>query len=154
MDPIAIAKRGRKLLRADKLTHRQLVVLDCLLWCCRDRTGGITVSYSALQRLCHVARDTVAGALDALQACGLLSRIKRRVWVAWVCGGSASRQATSSYVLHAPGYTEFGGRTVIENDRLQIEPTSREVAGAQATLARRRRQIEARLASNKVRYVG
>jgi hypothetical protein len=117
MDPIVIAKRGRKLLRAGKLTHRQLILLDCLLWCCRDRSGRITVSYSALCRLCHVARGTVAEALARLQALGLLSRIKRRVRVTWHQGGTASRQATSAYVLQAPADTEFSGRTVLENDR-------------------------------------
>jgi DNA-binding GntR family transcriptional regulator len=34
------------------------------------------VSYTALQRLCHCARGTIAAALDALQREGLLSRIK------------------------------------------------------------------------------
>jgi hypothetical protein len=137
IDAIALAKRGRKLLRQGRITHRQLTILDCLLWCCRDRTGRITVSYSALCRLCHVARDTVAGALTALQRLGLLSRIKRRVRIAWHQGGSASRQAVSSYVLHdrtQHDHTESAGQTVIENDRTQITPTPYQAAQAQRAL--------------------
>jgi hypothetical protein len=141
MDPIAIAKRGRRLLRKGLITHRQLVVLNCLLWCCRDRTGRITVSYTALCRLCHVARSTLSVALDALQALGCLSRIKRRVRVAWACGGTASRQATSSYLLHAPADTEFSGRTVIENDSIRVEqaPAAQHLAQAALTAVRARR---------------
>jgi hypothetical protein len=76
-EAIAIAKRARKLLRKGMLTHHQAVVLDCLLWACRNpATGAILVSYSALQRLCHCARATIAAALDALQRVGLLSRVK------------------------------------------------------------------------------
>src|SRR3954469_21555506 len=78
-EAIAIAKRARKLLRKGMLTHHQAVVLDCLLWACRNpATVPILVSYSALQRLCHCARATIAAALDALQRVGLLSRVKRR----------------------------------------------------------------------------
>jgi hypothetical protein len=74
-DAIAIAKRGRKLLRAGRITHRQLVLLDALLWCCRNPAGQIGVSYTALMRLTHCARDTIAGALRVLERLGVLSRI-------------------------------------------------------------------------------
>jgi hypothetical protein len=148
-DAIGIAKRGRKLLRAGKITHRQLVLIDCLLWSCRDRQGRITVSYTALCRLCRLARGTIAGALDALQALGLLSRIKRRIRTAWHQGGSASRQATSSYVLHTGPHTESSGGTVIQSTEIQILPTPREAWAAQCALAKRRRVIEARMALNK-----
>ncbi len=41
----AIAKRGRKLLRRGELTHRELCLLDCLLWSCRrPDTGAIVAS--------------------------------------------------------------------------------------------------------------
>ena len=83
----AVAKRGRKLLRAGRITHRQLALLDCLLWSCRNPiTGAIVVSYSALQRLCHVARSTIAEALHVLERLGVLTRIKRRVRLAWLPG--------------------------------------------------------------------
>ena len=43
----AIAKRGRKLMRAGRITHCQWAVLDCLLWSCRSpATGAIVVSPS------------------------------------------------------------------------------------------------------------
>ena len=66
-EAIAIAKRGRKLLRKGSLTHHQTVILECLLWACRNLAiGAIVVSYTALQCLCHCARGTIAAALDAL----------------------------------------------------------------------------------------
>jgi hypothetical protein len=107
---ISIAKRARKLLRAGRITHRQFVILDCLLWSCRNPvTGAIVVSYTALQKLCHVSRETIAGALRVLGELGVLTKIKLRVRVLW--GGSvASRQATNAYILHPR--TEFGSRPV------------------------------------------
>jgi hypothetical protein len=114
-DAIQLAKRGRKLLRAGRITHRQYIVLDCLLWCCRNPvTGAIVVSYTALQRLCHVSRETIAGAVKLLGRLGVLTKIKRRVRLLWHHGGTASRQLTNSYVLHPGTNTEFGGATVIQ----------------------------------------
>jgi hypothetical protein len=60
------------------------------------QAAQIVVSYTALQRLCHCARSTIAAALDALQREGLLSRVKRRVRRAWHQGGTTSRQATTA----------------------------------------------------------
>jgi len=143
-----IAKRGRKLLRAGKITHRDLVILDCLLWSCRNPvTGAIVVSYTALCRLAHVSREAVASALRRLQAFGVLTRIKRRVRVLWHQGGLQSRQAANAYVLHPP-HSEFGGRTVIQSDRdiLQIvEAPAAAVRAAQEALARVRAARSARL---------
>ena len=52
-EAITIAKRGRRLLRAGRITAKTYVVLDCLLWSCRNPvTGTIVVSYTALQKLC------------------------------------------------------------------------------------------------------
>lgn len=149
----AIAKRGRKLLRRGLLTHRQHVLLDCLLWSCRcPRTGAIVVSYTALQRLAHMARETVAEGLRRLEGVGLLSRIKRRVRLSWANGGQASRQATNAYVLHPPtADTEFAPPTVIQRiEILQLElAASRTAMTAQAALAaireRRRPLLEGRL---------
>lgn len=115
-EAIAIAKRGRRLLRSRLITHRQYALLDCLLWSCRcPSTGRIRVSYTALQRLVSISRETVAMGLRILQELGVLTRIKHRVQVSWHQGGCATRQATSSYVLHAtkPTHSEFAGRTVI-----------------------------------------
>jgi len=134
-----IAKRGRKLLRAGKITHRELVILDCLLWSCRDPlTGAIVVSYTALCRLAHVGRETVAGAVARLQRLGVLTRIKRRVRVLWHQGGQQSRQAANAYVLHPP-HSEFAGRTVVQSDREiyhVIEAPAAAVRAAQEALAR------------------
>jgi hypothetical protein len=144
----AIAKRGRKLLRAGRITHRQYVVLDCLLWSCRSpTTGAIVVSYTALQRLTRLARGTIAGALGVLERLRVLTRIKRRVRLAWHQGGQQSRQATSCYVLHS----EFSGCPVIQGDRteyLYVQQPRGDLVAAQTALARRRQQIEARLLMN------
>jgi hypothetical protein len=144
-DAIAIAKRSRKLLRAGRITHRQFAVVDCLLWCCRSPSGAIVVSYTGLQRLTRVARATVAGAVAALERLGVLTRIRRRVRVAWGAA-VASRQATSAYALHPR--TEFSRRTVDQNDTnliLAVPGATRVVEAAQKALARRRAVIEARL---------
>ena len=147
-DAAAIAKRGRKLLRAGRITHRDLVILDCLLWSCRNPvTGAIVVSYTALCQLAHVGREAVAGALQRLQGLGVLTRIKRRVRVLWHQGGQQSRQAANAYVLHPP-HSEFGGRTVIESDRQilhVIEAPAAAVRAAQDALARVRAARSARL---------
>ena len=144
-----IAKRGRKLLRAGKITHRDLVILDCLLWSCRDPlTGAIVASYTALRRLCRVGREAIAGALRRLQALGVLTRIKRRVRVAWHQGGQQSRQAANAYVLHARSHSEFGGRTVIQSDREilhVVEAPAAAVRAAQEALARVRAARSAKL---------
>ena len=138
----AIAKRARRLLRRGLLTHRQLALLDCLLWSCRrPDTGAIVVSYTALQRLAHVARATVAAGLRRLEELGLLSRVKRRVRVLWANGGQQSRQAVSAYVLHVPaGDCEFSARTVIREQEILIREhqDNAAVRAAQEALARRR----------------
>jgi hypothetical protein len=114
-EAISIAKRGRRLLRTGRITAKTYVVLDCLLWSCRNPvTGTIVVSYRGLMRLCHCARETVAGALAVLERLGLVGRIKRRIKVAWHNGGSASRQLSNAYTLHPGGPdTESSDRPVI-----------------------------------------
>jgi len=139
----AIAKRARKLLRKGRLTAKQFVLLDCLLWSCRrNGEAAATVSYSALQRLAHMARETIAKGLRVLGDLGLLQAIKRRVRVVWG-GGTASRQATSSYVLMAPT-TESSAPTVPIDLQILV-PLSGDAAAAQAGLeairARRATQI-------------
>ena len=138
----AIAKRARKLLRRGLITHRQLALLDCLLWSCRrPDTGAIVASYSALQRLAHMARATVAAGLRRLEELGLLSRIKRRVRVLWAHGGQQSRQAANAYVLRTPaGDCEFSARTVIQGQETLIMEghDNATLRSAQEALARRR----------------
>ena len=145
----AIAKRGRKLLRRGLLTYRQLVLLDALLWSCRSpATGALVVSYTALQRLAHMARETVASGLHRLEQLGLLSRIKRRIREAWHNGGVRTRQATSAYLLHPPiSHSEFSAATV--NQELELLyirlPTSTEQKAAQEALKQVRVAAEKRL---------
>ena len=120
-DAAAIAKRGRKLMRAGRITHNQWAVLDCILWSCRNlTTGAIVVSFSGLQKLANVGRATVAGAVKVLERLSVLRRIKRRVRVVWHQGGQQSRQATSAYVLHPPRHSEFSSRTVFQGDMLRF----------------------------------
>jgi len=138
----ALARRARRLLRRGLLTHRQLALLDCLLWSCRrPDTGAVVVSYTRLQRLARVARATVAAGLRRLEELGLLSRVKRRVRVLWANGGQRSRQAASAYVLHVPdAHSEFSARTVIQGqETLIIEGhDGAAVRMAREALARRR----------------
>ena len=145
-----IAKRSRKLLRRGKLTHEEFTLLDTILWSCRRPGSGVVVaSYGALQRLARLSRQTIANGLRALEACRVLTKVKRRVRVAWHQGGQRSRQATNAYVLHAPadtsaGHSESAGRPVPREIEIthRVEPSPAAVAAAQEALARRRRSLE------------
>lgn len=107
----ALAYRARHLLKAEELTHHQYALLDCLLWSCRPKgSNRLSVSYSRLQKLAHMARDTVWKGLARLEELGLLHRVKQRVKVRWGLG-LATRQATNIYVLDTesaerPAYIE------------------------------------------------
>lgn len=106
----ALMKRARKLVRAGRLTAKQFVILDTLVWSCRaPGSDRLSVSYQRIMALAHASRDTVTGGISALERLGLLSRIRRRVRVLWG-GGIASRQATNVYVLRPPR-TESGQPT-------------------------------------------
>jgi hypothetical protein len=150
-DAIAVAKRGRRLLRAGRITHREYAILDCLLWSCRNpTTGGISASYSVLQRLAKVSRGTIAAALTTLERLRVLSRVKRRAVVAWHQGGLQARQLANAYILHPP-HCEFAGRPVNENREVLISVpavSGGALAAAQAALAQRRATVEARLLLN------
>jgi hypothetical protein len=71
-DAAAIARRGRKLLRAARLTHCQAVLLDTLLWqhCRPHGQAAACASYSVLGRLAHLARATIAEGLRVLEGLG------------------------------------------------------------------------------------
>ena len=159
----AIAKRGRKLLRRGELTHREWCLLDCLLWTCRrPDSGAIVSSYTALQKLAHQARETVARGLRTLERVGLLSRTKRRLRVAWHQGGVRVRQLTNSYRLHPPSgvehanHCEFDHATV-QSDSLEyvhcdagIESAKAARAALVAVAERRRPAVESKLLGKKV----
>jgi hypothetical protein len=153
----AIARRGRKLLRAGRITPHELVLLDCLLWSCRSKEREVAnVSYSALRRLTRLSRTTIAKGLRKVQRLGVLSVVKRRVRLAWHQGGIRSLQAVSSYILlptRAPD-TESTRWTVSQSDSAEIicVPFSDAVVqAAQEALARRRAVTEPRLALEVVR---
>jgi hypothetical protein len=116
----ALVRRARKLLRAGKLTHSQYVLLDCLVWSCRQPgSDRLSVSYTRLQQLAHQARDTVCRGLRRLGELGLLDRVRRRVRVVWG-GGVASRQATNVYIL----------RTATESDQRPVHRELQKKEGA------------------------
>ena len=146
-DAISIAKRARKLLRAGRITHRQLSIVDAMLWCCRSPTsGGIVVSYSGIMRLCHVARGTVAEALRALERVGVLSRVRRRVRAGW-----RSLQATSRYILHVPCTQSSAAERSFNNDSIEVsvQASGTAVMAATEALRRRREAVEAGLLMKK-----
>ncbi len=103
----ALARRLRKLLRAGEITHAQHSLADALLWTCRaPGSAMLSVSYSRLQRLAHVSRDTVARGIARLVELGVVRKTRRRVRLGW-----ASRQVTNLYELLATA-TESDGQTV------------------------------------------
>jgi hypothetical protein len=150
-DAAAIARRARKLLRAGRLTHRQLALLDTLLWSCRTHsTATACASYSVLQRLAHLARATIAEGLRVLEQLGLIRRIKRRVLVLWHNGGRAWRQLPSEYHFPPVSDCEFSGRTDSKiQDILYVSRPASIATKAAAALAdvrnRRRSVVEIRL---------
>jgi hypothetical protein len=153
----AIAKRGRKLMRAGRITHCQWAILDCLLWSCRNpATGAIVVSISGLQKLAHVSRATVSSAIQALEKLRVLRRIKRRVRYLWHQGGQQSRQATNAYVLHPPRHSEFNSRTVYQSDRIELlyvqQQSPANSAATAAALAQQRKVMQERLLTTRGRW--
>jgi hypothetical protein len=155
-----IARRGRRLLQDGSLTHHQFCLLETLLW--RSRRHGqdaACASYSALQRLTHMARDTVWTGLARLEQLGLIRKVRRRVRVGW-----ATRTATSIYVF-AGGISrhygakfpllasESGDRTPLREIPKKEAPEKEALAAQRALaggsvgpdlLAARRAQLEAR----------
>jgi hypothetical protein len=136
-DAAAIARRGRKLLRAGRLTHRQAVLLDTLLWCCRPHgQAAACASYSVLQRMAHLARATIAEGLRVLQRLGLIRRVRRRVLVLWHNGGRAWRQLPSEYHFPPASDCEFNQRTDSKTQELTyVSRLTGVVAQAAAALA-------------------
>lgn len=133
-----VARRGRQLLQAGQITHHHFAILDALLWRCRKHgQAAACASYSALQRLCHMARETVWAGLRRLEEQGLVQKVKQRVRVAW-----ASRQATSVYVFRT-ATTEFAGRTAFIE--ILTKAPEKEVRKSQAALARARAVMERRM---------
>jgi DNA-binding transcriptional regulator YhcF (GntR family) len=152
-DAVRIAQRARKLLRAGRISHRDYCILDNLLWSCRAKGAGhAIVSYNALAKLAHVAKATVAAAVKALEAVGLISRIRRRALFPWAGGGLQARQLANQYILLAPAAHEFSDQPVNKSESiLSLIPavSNYAIEVAQASLAARRRVIEGRLLMNE-----
>lgn len=108
----ALMRRARKLLRAGRLTAKQFVLFDAIVWSCRaPMADRLSVSFTRMAKLARQARATAICGVSVFERLGLLSRQKRRVRVLW--GGSiASRQATNIYVLHPS--TEDGPQPVYQ----------------------------------------
>jgi hypothetical protein len=141
-----VAYRVRRLHRRGDLTHADLAIADAIIWAARKPgSAAAIVSYSALSRLAHVARATVAAGLRRLEGLGILQRFKRRVRVIWGQGSTASRQATTVYVLHADSGTEFNHRPVSQSVQILSLVRTAAVHAAEAALAARRRTVEGRL---------
>jgi hypothetical protein len=136
-----IARTGRRLLQAGQLTHHQLALLDALLWRCRRQGhAAACASYSGLQRLAHMARQTVCTGLARLEHLGLIRKVKQRVRVGWV-----SRQATNLYVF-VVGTTESNQCTPYRAIPVKVvEKPASEVAEAQAALAQARAMMEVKM---------
>jgi len=143
---IAIIKRARKLLRCGKITHRDYIIVDALIWCCRSPTAGrITVSFTALARLCHCARSTVANAISRLEALGVLSRIRRHALVTWHQGGMRARRLANAYVVHCK--SDHAAANYSESFLITTPAVlSYNIEAAKEALEARCRVIETRLA--------
>jgi len=107
-----VASRARKLLAKGLITHRQYVLLDCLLWACRT-PGRATarVSYSILQERAHQARSTVAAGIKVLLSLGLIQRTRHRILITGQNGGRVWKQLTNVYRLIVRSEREFNDRT-------------------------------------------
>ena len=139
----AIAMRGRQLLRRRMITSCQYALLDTVLWAAR-KPGSATLiaSLATLARLAGQARSTVAEGVAALERLGLLQRVRRRVRVAWIGAGQASRQVANLYRLMPPD-TGSDGRSASKQSLIlsMVEAPIATVRAAQEALrevARRR----------------
>jgi hypothetical protein len=143
----AIAQRARKLLRRGQLTHRQLAVLDALLWSCRaPGQPGCRVSYTRLCELTHVSRETMAGAIKRLAELRLIRVTKHTVLAIWANRGRQRLQAVNEYALLPPSNCEFGQPTVLQGQEIKLtEKPSENVLTAQSALAKVRARMEERL---------
>ena len=136
-----IARRGRKLLARGRITHRQYVLLDCLLWSCRA-AGKATarVSYSQLQKMAHQARSTVAGSISVLIRLRLVQRIRYRLLVVGQNGGRVWRQLPNVYRLVACAESrEFDERSDSQSPEITLINSTilnRAVEDAQQALKR------------------
>lgn len=121
-----IQKHGRRLLTARVLSTSDFAVLDCLLW--RVRAPGrssASVTYSAIARLCGIARGTAIEAIRRLVGLHLIDKTKRRVKVMWGRGQIASRQIANAYEILLPP-TESADRPTDRSESILSTSNSRQ----------------------------
>jgi hypothetical protein len=125
------------------ITPHQYSLLDTVLWAAR-KPGSATLiaSLKVLARLAGQGRSTVAKSIAALERLGLLQRIRRRIRVAWLGAGQASRQVANLYRLMPPD-TESAARSAREQSSSIsiLETPIGVVRAAQEALEERRRQF-------------
>ena len=110
----AIATRVRLLRRQRLLTAHQAALADVMLWSARCPGNGVlTASLAVLARLAGQAGSTVIEGVRQLEELGLLTRIRRRIRVAWAAGAMASRVVANAYRLLVPD-TETDRRSARE----------------------------------------
>ena len=112
------------------------------------------VSYSVLQKLAHIARETIANGITKLEACGLLTRIKRRICVTWHQGGKQSKQAENAYLFHPQtDHSEFTACTVFQGQEVLhfIEAPPAAVVASREALAKHRQRFEERFREDWLR---
>ena len=140
-----ISKRARKAVRNGLLVHHHFLVLETLLWDARaPGSDRVVASYSWLQKLAHVCRQTAVDAIQALMELGFLQKIKRKVLVLWANGGRQWQQRPNEYVFHC----ESTSQSEYPKEEVQIVSLGAvpaEIASAQAALESRQRVIQARL---------
>lgn len=113
----ALKHRTEKGRHYGRLTGKYVDVLHALVWLIHDgRTGQCNPSYETIADKAHCARSTVAEAIVALEAAGLLSwsqrlrRIRERqldLFGRWVWCWRVIR-TSNAYVIHAPGGRNTG----------------------------------------------
>jgi len=140
-----ISSRGRKLQRTGQLTPHTALVLENLLWSARERgSDRVIASYSWIQKLANVCRQTVANAIEALVRLGLLRKVKHKTLALWANGGRQWRQRPNEYVFccESARQTEYPKEVI---QILNTDPGSAEIRSAQAALAERQWVIQTRL---------
>lgn len=152
----ALMRRARMLLRSGDITHHQLTLMDCMVWSCRTPgSDRLTVSYSRLQRLAHMARDTIARGLARLEDLGLFRKVKRRVKMTWG-RGVASRQATNMYVLSTESAEKpvFIGRVLRKRGLNTKTPAVERGSGKKAALDDALRRLGERIWASERSHEG
>jgi hypothetical protein len=134
-----VASRGRKLLRAGRITHAQFAILDSMLWSGRDRSSDTaTISYDGIMKLAHCCRSTVAKTITRLVALGVVQKTKRKVLAIWNNGGRQWKQLPNQYrLIHCESVGQTDSKQEVIKT-VRVEPNSATVKAAQDALSQHR----------------